>query len=72
MSVQYIHAKDGYEFRITAVGKMVRSIRNKYVDMPQSQYKRCAPKTWMTSGYIEEVRIEQNETVQNVSIWKNV
>ena len=70
MSVQYIHAKNGYEFRITAVGKMVRSIRNKYIDVPQSQYKHCAPKSWKTSGYIEEVRINQDETVQNVSIWK--
>lgn len=72
MSVQYIHAKDGYEFRITSVGMMVRSIRNKYVDMPQSQYKRCAPKTWITNGYIEEAKIKDDETVQNVSIWKNV
>lgn len=72
MSVQYIHAKDGYEFRITAVGRMVRSIRNKYEDCPQPQYKRCAPKTWITNGYIEEAKIKDDETVQNVSIWKNV
>lgn len=71
MSVQYIHAKDGYEFRITTTGRMVRSIRAKYEDYPQQQYKRCAPKSWLTSGYIEEVKV-QDEEVRNVSIWKRV
>lgn len=70
-NMQFVRAKDGYELRITESGREVWSIRDKYVDHPQAKYKRCAPVRWMTSGYIEEVKV-QNEEVQNVSIWKNV
>lgn len=69
-NMQFVRAKAGYELRITESGRDVWSIRDKYVDHPQAQYKRCAPKTWMTNGYIEEAKIKDDETVQNVSIWK--
>ena len=71
-NMQFVRAKDGCELRITESGRDVWSIRDKYVDHPQAQYKSCAPARWMTQGYIEEVKIEQNEEVRNVSIWKNV
>ena len=56
MSVHYAVARDGYEFWITKSGKQIQSIKDKFVDRPQEKFKKCVPQSWLTQGYVEELR----------------
>ena len=58
MSVHYVHSKKGYEFKITFLGRRVKSIAAKYVEgtMAHKQYQHCVPRSWVTNGYVEEVK----------------
>ena len=56
MSTQVRRAKDGYVFEITHVGRQVKSIRDKFIDRPQRRYKKQVPRSWVTNGYVEEVK----------------
>lgn len=60
MGVQYTHAKEGYRFKITYTGRKIKSIAAKYEEgsMLYKQYQHTAPKSWITQGYIEEVKKE--------------
>jgi hypothetical protein len=59
MAIQYVHAKPGYIFRLTYVGKLDGRIAAKYdPSYPNEQYKTCVPKRWLTEGLVEEVKEE--------------
>lgn len=58
MSRQIITAKQGYCFQITNAGRQVMSIRAKYLELKTPQYRHRVPKTWVTKGYVEEVKDE--------------
>jgi len=58
MSTQFITAKQGYHFQITNAGRQVMSIRSKYLELKTPQYRYRVPKTWVTKGYVEEVKDE--------------
>ena len=59
MSTQIKRAKDGYVYQITYVGRQIKSIRDKYIDNPQGRYKKQVPKSWVTNGYVEEVKEDE-------------
>ena len=63
MSVQYAHTKPGYKFKITFVGRRVRSVAAKYDESSYlyTQYQHSAPKTWLTNGYIEQVKESEDD-----------
>ena len=56
MSTHIKRAKAGYEFQITYTGRQVLSIRDKIIDRPQPKYKHQVPKSWVTNGYVIEVK----------------
>lgn len=59
MSIQYIHAKQGYEFQPTYLGKMEGRIDAKYREDYQSdQYRKCVPKKWISKDWVREVKKE--------------
>ena len=60
MSTQIKRARDGYVYRITYVGRQIKSIRDKFIDCPQGRYKKQVPKSWVTNGYVEEVKDDDN------------
>ena len=63
MSVQYVHTKPGYRFKITFVGRRIKSVAAKYDEDSYlyKQYKHNAPKTWLTNGYIEQVKESEED-----------
>ena len=59
MSTQVRRAKEGYVFEITYVGRQVKSIRDKFIDCPQNRYRHQVPRSWVTNGYVEEVKDDE-------------
>ena len=60
MGVHYANAKKGNKFEITYVGKHIRSVADKFKDgsIAHKQYKYHVPKTWLTNGYVTEIKDE--------------
>ena len=57
MSIQIVHASDGYEFRPTYLGRVEGKIANRYSDTyPNCKYRKTVPKSWVSKGYVEEVK----------------
>ena len=56
--VMYAHTRPGYKFQLTYTGRKVKAIADKYRDgsIVYKQYQHCVPRTWITNGYVEEVK----------------
>lgn len=59
MSTHFARAKQGYEFVITFYGRRIASIRDKFIDRPNEKYKHQVPVSWVTHGYVEEVKTDE-------------
>jgi len=56
MSIHFTQAKKGYKFKITFLGRRVKSVASKFTENSlYEHYKYRVPKSWLTNGYVEEV-----------------
>lgn len=56
--VKHIHAKPGHKFVLTQIGFEIGNVRAKYDDSyPNRQYHTCVPESWLTKGYVCEVKV---------------
>lgn len=63
MGCYTVHAKDGYEFRPTDLGEREGRIANKYKDTyPSRQYRTAVPQSWLTKGWVIEVKKDAVDT----------
>ena len=61
MSIQYEHAKKGYRFVPTKDGVKEGKINSKYNEhYTNNSYRYCVPRAWITKGWIEEVKDDDN------------
>ena len=58
--VMYAHARQGYKYQLTYQGRKIKAVAAKYRDNAalHKQYLHCVPRTWVTNGYVEEVKEE--------------
>lgn len=56
----FIRAKEGYKFSITAFGAEESRIRTKFEigSTTLLQYEKAVPKSWIDKGYVKEVKRE--------------
>ena len=58
MAVVYAHAKPGYKYQLTFFGRKVKAVAVKYKEgtLSYKQYQHHVPRSWVSNGYVEEVK----------------
>lgn len=56
--ISYATARPGYRYKLTYTGRRIKAVAAKYKDGASlyKQYQHHVPRTWVTNGYVEEVK----------------
>lgn len=60
--ILFAHARPGYRYKLTYAGRQIKAIATKYLDEANAyrRYLYHVPRTWVTNGYVEEVKENNN------------